>query len=370
METEAAVKSIPLEKKRAFLINLGFYLSLFAILWFVISYGIPWMMPFLIAYFVAVMAEPLVSFMTRYLHLKRGFASPVALLLLFALISWLLIIIFSRLAYESATFLENWAGLYALIREKFAGFELLLNDWFELLPPYVIAYVDRMLASLVEGLPSLIGSLGMSVMTAATGIATKLPSALIVSLVVLAACLLFSIDFHALRDFLRLQVPTSAQGAVTEAASFFKLTVLRFLRAYSLICLITFVELVIGFHLIGVDYSVTLSAIIALVDVLPIVGCGTVLVPWGIIAIMFGNMRLGVCLLILCAVITAVRQFLEPKIVGSSIGLHPIATLISIYAGLNFFGIFGMFLLPIALIVLKHLQDNGYISLWNSPSKS
>ncbi|MBQ3390871.1 MAG: AI-2E family transporter, partial [Clostridia bacterium] len=60
----------------------------------------------------------------------------------------------------------------------------------------------------------------------------------------------------------------------------------------------------------------------------------------------------------------------EPKIVGSSIGLHPIATLISIYAGLNFFGIFGMFLLPIALIVLKHLQDNGYISLWNSPSKS
>ena len=111
----------------------------------------------------------------------------------------------------------------------------------------------------------------------------RLPSILILSLVILASCLLFSVDFHGLRAFLQLQVPSFAQGAVAEAISFFKLTVVRFIRAYCIICLVTFFELEIGFLLIGVDYSMTLATIIALVDILPILGCGTVLNPGTVI---------------------------------------------------------------------------------------
>ena len=320
------MQKIPLEKKRAFLINLAFFLAVFGIVYFLICYALPWMMPFLFAYFVAFMAEPLVGFMTKKLHFKRGFASPVALLILFALFSWLLIVIFSRLAYETSTFLDNWSSLYALISEKLLEFGKL------------------------------------------TAIAMRLPSILILSLVILASCLLFSVDFHGLRAFLQLQVPSFAQGAVAEAISFFKLTVVRFIRAYCIICLVTFFELEIGFLLIGVDYSMTLATIIALVDILPILGCGTVLIPWGIIAILFGNLRLGISLLILCAFITTVRQVLEPRVVGNTIGLHPIAALLAIYTGLNFFGIFGMFMVPILLIVLKHLQDEGYLSIWKTAS--
>lgn len=364
------MEQFPLEKKRAFLINLTFFLAVFAIIYFLICYALPWMMPFLFAYFVAFMAEPLVDFMTKKLRFKRGFASPVALLILFALLSWLLIIIFSRIAYETSAFIDNWSSLYALISEKLLHFGTLLEDQFALLPPYVADYVEQIVLSVIEGLPSLLGSISMPIMSAVTGIAVKLPSILILSLVILASCLLFSVDFHSLRKFFQLQVPTSAQGAVAEAISFFKLTVVRFIRAYCIICLVTFFELEIGFLLIGIDYSMTLAAIIALVDVLPILGCGTVLVPWGVIAILFGNLKLGVSLLILCGFITMVRQVIEPRVVGGTIGLHPIAALLAIYTGLNFFGIFGMFMVPILLIVAKHLQDKGYIHLWKTPSNA
>ena len=362
------MQKIPLEKKRAFLINLAFFLAVFGIVYFLICYALPWMMPFLFAYFVAFMAEPLVGFMTKKLHFKRGFASPVALLILFALFSWLLIVIFSRLAYETSTFLDNWSSLYALISEKLLEFGKLLETQFSLLPPYVADYVEKIVQSVIDVLPSLLGTISMPIMSALTAIAMRLPSILILSLVILASCLLFSVDFHGLRAFLQLQVPSFAQGAVAEAISFFKLTVVRFIRAYCIICLVTFFELEIGFLLIGVDYSMTLATIIALVDILPILGCGTVLIPWGIIAILFGNIRLGISLLILCAFITTVRQVLEPRVVGNTIGLHPIAALLAIYTGFNFFGIFGMFMVPILLIVLKHLQDEGYLSIWKTAS--
>ena len=216
------MQKIPLEKKRAFLINLAFFLAVFGIVYFLICYALPWMMPFLFAYFVAFMAEPLVGFMTKKLHFKRGFASPVALLILFALFSWLLIVIFSRLAYETSTFLDNWSSLYALISEKLLEFGKLLETQFSLLPPYVADYVEKIVQSVIDVLPSLLGTISMPIMSALTAIAMRLPSILILSLVILASCLLFSVDFHGLRAFLQLQVPSFAQGAVAEDDDLFQ----------------------------------------------------------------------------------------------------------------------------------------------------
>ena len=138
----------------------------------------------------------------------------------------------------------------------------------------------------------------------------------------------------------------------------------RILRVYLLLMCITFVELFIGFKILRVDMAFFYAFLTAIVDILPVLGTGTVLIPWGIIACILGNMGMGVGILILYVIITAVRQFLEPKIIGQQVGLHPIVTLICIFAGGKFMGILGIFLFPIMATVLKKMNDEGTIHLW------
>ena len=102
----------------------------------------------------------------------------------------------------------------------------------------------------------------------------------------------------------------------------------------------------------------------AIVDILPVLGTGTVLIPWGLISCFLGTVGQGVGILILYLIITAVRQFLEPKIIGQQVGLHPIVTLICIFAGGKVMGIWGIFLFPVMATVLKKMNDEGSIHLW------
>jgi predicted PurR-regulated permease PerM len=109
--------------------------------------------------------------------------------------------------------------------------------------------------------------------------------------------------------------------------------------------------------------------IVALIDLLPVLGTGTVLIPWGIIAIIQKDYFTGFALLILYAITMVIRNIIEPKIVGASIGLYPVATLVSIFAGFNIIGIPGMFIFPITVLVLKNLNDEGKINIWKKPDK-
>ncbi|MDR3645587.1 MAG: AI-2E family transporter, partial [Clostridia bacterium] len=127
---------------------------------------------------------------------------------------------------------------------------------------------------------------------------------------------------------------------------------------------ITFTELCIGLGLMRVSHVVMIAALIAIVDILPILGTGTVLVPWAIIELVVGRQIFGLMLLLLYAIILVVRNILEPKIVGYHIGLYPLVTLIAMYVGLQAFGAVGLFTFPITVIVIKHMHDTGRLRLW------
>jgi len=145
----------------------------------------------------------------------------------------------------------------------------------------------------------------------------------------------------------------------------FRLWKVRFLRslyqygkAYLILFLLTFAQLFLGFFIFQIPGAWEKAFFIAIVDILPIFGCGTVLIPWGIGALICKNAALGIRILSLYVILFVIRQILEPKIVGSSIGLHPILSLILILIGLYFFGFTGMILLPlIATCVLQSLEE-------------
>jgi predicted PurR-regulated permease PerM len=126
----------------------------------------------------------------------------------------------------------------------------------------------------------------------------------------------------------------------------------------------TFAQLLIGFLILRIPYALTLAALIALIDILPVLGVGTVLVPWAILLLVRGDTYTGVGLLLMFGIIWIIRQISEPRIVGHSVGLSPLVTLIVMYAGYHFMGFGGLFVFPLVMILLKNLHDIGVLRLW------
>jgi len=124
---------------------------------------------------------------------------------------------------------------------------------------------------------------------------------------------------------------------------------------------VTFIESFIGLTFIGVDYAFTLAIIIALLDILPVLGTGGIYVPWAIANFVMGNYRLGVALLVIYGIITVVRYMIEPKVVGQQLGIHPVLTLMSMFAGMKLIGAAGLILGPTTVVALKACQHAGIL---------
>ena len=133
----------------------------------------------------------------------------------------------------------------------------------------------------------------------------------------------------------------------------------RYLRAFSLLLLIMFLVLFVGLTIIGAEYALLLAAITAIVDILPVLGVGTVLVPWSVISYISGDISRGTAILILYVAVIILRQFIEPKIIGKSLGIHPLLSLFSMYVGLRVFGVIGIILAPALVAGLRTLKDAG-----------
>ena len=135
------------------------------------------------------------------------------------------------------------------------------------------------------------------------------------------------------------------------------------IRSYVLIMLLTFAELSILFSLFGIESAVLKAALIALLDILPILGTGGIMIPWAVLTLLKGKLKLGLGLLVVYAAITIIRNIIEPKIVGGRLGLHPVVTLASMFLGAQLFGVIGLFGFPIGLSLLRYLNDNGSIHI-------
>jgi predicted PurR-regulated permease PerM len=147
-------------------------------------------------------------------------------------------------------------------------------------------------------------------------------------------------------------------------------TVLRYLRGYLKIMLVTFVELSIGLTILGVSNSIATAFEIAIFDILPVFGSGGILLPWALFQLLSGNMFVGIGLVILYGAITVIRNFIEPKIIGDQLGLNPVISIISIYLGFVWIGVAGMILMPISVQIAISLHKKGIIRLYKEEPKN
>lgn len=182
-------------------------------------------------------------------------------------------------------------------------------------------------------------------------------------LVYLIALFLFSLELPNLKMKLESHLKEQTRQKVFLVGSQLNKAGIGFLKAQVILSLVTFIMAMAGLSILGVKYTGLLSLLIVIVDILPILGTGSVLVPWAVIAILQDNHFLGIGLIILFLVITVVRRVIEPKIYSSNLGISPLASLISMYIGLKLLGLSGIFIGPIVVIIYDTLRKANVIRL-------
>lgn len=230
-----------------------------------------------------------------------------------------------------------------------------LGERFSIEGGFLEAFVGEPEAFFAQQLRSFLSGLAERLPAGVAALLGALPRVLLFLTVTVLACFYFALDYprvttavgRLLPAQLRERLPRWRQAAA-EAAG-------RYLRAYFLLFLLTAAELWLGFALLRVKYGFLLSLAVALLDLLPVLGVGTVLVPWGLLSLLMGDVRLGAGLFLLYGVISVVRQVAEPHLVGKSIGLSPVMMLVAFYAGLRLFGVPGLFIGPGLMLLFKSL---------------
>lgn len=352
------------DKKINFIVNIFFIVVLFLVIIFVLRY-VYLFFPFLIGLLFAAILYPIVKILKNKLHIPPSISSPFLVLALTALIIFLLTLL-GTWVYNQLTSLAQFAPKAAsFIKDNVVAFLEWLNKKFTFLSPTFSEKVIESMNKMVKNPTALFNTSSITTaLDTVKNVAFSLPSVIIFILTTILSSILICGDLPRVRAFIYKQISPKGREIIYETKEFLTKTVGRMLRAYIIIMCVTFVELSISFSIIGIKQPIMLAFIIAVIDILPILGCGAILIPWALISLINDSIVLGVSLLLTYLVITIVRQLIEPRIVGGQIGLNPLVTLMCIYVGYKLLGFGGMFLFPIIAITIVRLQEGGHIHLW------
>ena len=309
-------------------------------------------LPFAIALFTEFATRPIKRYICARSRMPEKTAATVAVAVILALITAAVVFLCRRAVSELVsvyTYLGEHSDLYAVVNGKITEIADRLSSF---IPYFAFPHLeqsDKLAAVLAEIAPVVTSRLG----EAAAGAARCVPQCLVFAAMTLVSSFYFAADLDKICAFFVSLVPKKVADAAGKTKRRMARAMFKYLKAYLLILTITFTELYVGFSLLKVPYSLSLSVIIAIVDILPVLGTGTVLLPWSAASFLLGDSYMGVGILALYIVISFVRQVAEPRIVGKSIGLYPPLTLIGMYVGVKLFGFSGIFLGPFAVIALK-----------------
>ena len=312
-------------------------------------------MPFLLAIPLALAAEPLVKTLQKRLKFPRGIASAMGVVMVLTLTVLLVATLCALLIRE----LGSLAGIMPdLEQAALSGLDS-LEAWLLGLARKAPKGVGAVLSHGVEGMFSnssaLLDQASSKLLALASGLLKSLPdSALGLGTWVLATFMLSS-RLPKIRQWLVSQLPKSWHQRIVPSLSALKKTLGRWLLAQGKLVLITFSLLTAGFLFLRIDHALLWAAAVCLVDILPILGTGTVLIPWSLVCLLQGDTLLALGILGIYTVITLVRSVLEPRFVGKGLGLDPLLTLLAIYVGYRLWGLLGMLIAPLLAVTVTQV---------------
>ena len=348
-----------MEFRKKFVINAAFFAIILLIGFAAYKYILPILTPFIIGFLIAMIVHTPLKRIPVKNHKTRRLLAAVFCTLFFLLLAALLTLFGAGIVSELGNTLQNLPNLftdtiYPLFRRLAAEIKNILSPF----DPEITEWIMDLGKSVVTSLGQLATDLSaVAVKLVASG-AVSIPNVIIQIIIVVVAAFYIAADYELVLAFLAKLIPEKNRGVALETIRYAKTAVVVFIKSYSILFFLTFGELLIGLLILRIPYAPAIAFGIALFDLMPILGTGGILLPWTVILLVLGNYPLAIGILLLYILITAVRNAVEPRIIGDQIGLHPLATLVAMMLGLGLFGIIGMMLFPVGLVALTNMRKS------------
>ena len=301
-----------------------------------------------------LIANPLVRILERKLKVARKHTSMLLIIGVLAALVGAFYLVGSKTAKEVGILIEQAPEIYSSVREDFQNAGKNLDKLLDELPQSVQDSVDDFEKSIGEFTGDAVGKLSQITVNQAGDIAKSLPNILISIIFSVLSAYFFIADRDRILEFGRANTPQIIQEKWKMFSDSLKGVFGGYFKAQFKIMGVIALILFAGFLILGVKFAIVVAILIAFLDMLPFFGTGTALIPWAVFQLFSGDVRLAVGLVILYLVTQLVRRIIEPKLVGDSIGINPLLTLIFMYIGYRISGVLGMILaVPIGAIVIN-----------------
>lgn len=323
-------------------------------------------MPFLIAFIISLLIEPLIKKIMKKTKLTRKTSSIIIFIIVSGIILgsliWGIITLFS----EASNLLQ---GLNDYFDKAYIQFQKVINS-FDFNKLKVSDEILKIIQNSTGGILNTASNWVRDALNTLINIVTSIPTISIYFVITVMALYFVCVDKIYILDQLEHHLPELWVKRLGKHVRDLTITLGGYLKAEATLVLVSFVISLIGLYILNfvgfnIEYPLLMAIFIGFVDALPILGSGTVMVPWAIICGLNGDLNLGISIIVLLIIMSIARQFLEPRLVSKNIGVHPIFTLIAMYTGFKFMGVIGMLVGPIILIIIKNifatLIDQGIV---------
>ena len=358
-----------MEKRREFIINILYITAIIFLIYAAIKYALPLLFPFVLALVIAAALQKPIVYLSKKTRLTEKAAAIILCVFIILLLAAVLFFIGNAVIENVEGFVSSVSGVLKNLPRLFENLKASIINISNGFPESLKAKIEGYLNNV--NITEILSSLNISSpLSGVFGAAMKIPGIIVSTGIFIISTVFISMDYRKIVNFIFARLSQKHQNTVMDVKQVFFSTVLKLIKSYLIIMLITFSEISVSFllmKLLGIydsDYIILISLLITVVDILPIFGTGTVLIPWSLYEFITGNVKMGIFLLISYLVISTVRSIIEPKIVGNQANLSPVVTLLAMYLGLKLFGIIGLFILPVCVMIVKLLSDAGKIRLW------
>lgn len=317
--------------------------------------------PFVLAWIICAPIRRIALKISEKTRLKFKLCAALCLILVLTVLGFLLKIGLSLLFSEIISLYERLIHNPHLILDFFEGVSLKIHkaggifSFFDKLSENeeLFDIAESLKLSLSDAISHAVSSVGQRISGVAVNTAAKIPSTILFFVVFFSSCFYFCCDDGKISGFFVNLLPTHVKDSLPHLKKSIKEVFLGYISASLLLCLITFCIVLVGLLCIGCRYAILLSIFVAIIDLLPILGAGIILIPWSVFCFLWSDIKTGIALIVIWIVIAIVRQIAEPKLIGKRIGLHPLATLASVYIGAKLAGGAGLIAGPLVAVGIK-----------------
>lgn len=342
--------------KRSIIIFLT--IIIFAVLAYFI---LPVAVPIIIAFITAILLDPIARLLQTRLKFNRQLAVLTVFLIFTCFIGFLGFFITTKVVAEIINVVEHSPQYFNEIMKAWLKFEANLATALQDLPTELVKEISYQVQSFLTKIKDeLVAYVNID---NAKALLTNIPNYLVSFIVYLIALFLFLIDLPRLKEKFYEHLSEKTADKVHFMTSRLSYVIVGFFKAQFLVSIIIFIVSFIGLLIISPDVALVMSLVIWVIDVIPIIGSIVILGPWSLFHLLTGDVVLGTKLAILAVVLLIIRRTVEPKVMGSQIGLSPLATLIAMYLGLKLLGILGFIIGPLILILFNSAKEAGIIKI-------